>query len=90
MKRNKEGMRWIVAICLSGSALLFFLRMLIIWRDVDPSTGLFRPGAGLLCSIFNGVGVFLFIASLLADSKKSLPYRWIVSSSPPICEVYSI
>ncbi len=65
MIKNKERMRWIVTLTLCATAVLLFLRMVIIWRDVDPSTGLFRAGAGKLCALYNVAGVVLLAALLV-------------------------
>lgn len=68
MNQNKEGARWIAVICLCLAALLFSLRMVLIWRDVDVSTGLFHGGASTLCMVYNGVGTALLVGALVAAS----------------------
>lgn len=64
MNKNKEAMRWTAALTLCLAALLFFLRMAVIWRDVDTQSGLFSTGESTLCSVYNAAGVILLLGFL--------------------------
>ncbi|MBQ3865508.1 MAG: hypothetical protein II776_01305 [Clostridia bacterium] len=73
-ERNNGLFRAVAAslILAAGGALL---RLILIWRDVDPATGLFRNGGSFLCGLFNVGGVvllagYLTVAMILQARRK--------------------
>lgn len=77
MNDPKRGLARAAAATFLFSIALFLLRMVVIWRDVDSATGLFRQPTSFLCGVYNGVGAVLlgvyFLAALVlyARSKKT-------------------
>lgn len=66
MENRKEVIRWIIAGALVIASLLFAVRMVVIWRDVDASTGLFRTGDSSFCALYNVTSVLLLVGALAA------------------------